>query len=318
MTTSKVILITGCSSGIGRATAIRLARAGHAVYATARRLESIADLAQYGCRLLALDVTDGTSAREAVLAVEGAEGVVDVLINNAGYGQSGAVEAVSLEAVRAQFDTNIVGYLRLAQLVLPRMRSQGYGRVINVGSVAGRVAMPGSGIYSASKHAIEAITDALRFEVGAFGIDVSLIQPGPIRTEFTASANAVIPPGLADVYGDYHEAVARADAQTDSSLLAGTAEAVAAAIERAVTARRPRARYRVTLIARLLPILRAALPDRAWDAFLRTQITRPAPATRRELQLNTVTASPQPGFSAAITQPAEAEPPIIDTSSRQV
>ena len=277
MTASKAILITGCSSGIGRAAAVHLARAGHTVYASARRPESIADLADTGCKILTLDVTDPGSAAAAVAAVERAEGAVGVLVNNAGYGQSGAVEAVPLEAVRAQFDTNVLGYLRMIQLALPEMRRQGSGRIINIGSVAGRVTMPGSGVYSASKHAIEALTDALRFEVRGFGIDVCLIQPGPIRTHFTGAANAALPAGLpsAAPYAAYHQAVAKADAEADNSRLAGNAEQVAAAVERAVTARHPKPRYQVTAIARVLPVVRAALPDRAWDAFLRAQITAP-------------------------------------------
>ena len=281
MTVSKTILITGCSSGIGRSTALRLAHAGHTVYATARRREAITDLAEAGCKILTLDVTDPGSAAEAVAEVEAAEGAIGVLVNNAGYGQSGAVEAVPLEAVSAQFDTNVTGYLRMIQLVLPGMRRQHSGRIINIGSVAGRVTMPGSGGYSAAKHAIEALTDALRFEVRGFGIDVSLIQPGPIRTRFTDSANAGLPADLPSTapYVAYHAAVAKADAQTDTSHLAGTPDQVAAAIERAVTARRPKPRYQVTAIARILPMVRAALPDRAWDAFLRTQIAAPTPAT---------------------------------------
>ena len=213
----------------------------------------------------------------AVARVEEADGAVGALVNNAGYGQSGAVEAVPLELARRNFETNVFGYLRMVQLVLPGMRRQGAGRIVNLSSVAGRVTMPGSGIYSATKFAIRAMTDALRYEVRGFGIDVVLIEPGPIRTGFTGTANQGMPEGDATgPYGDYHAAVAKADSEADQSrFLAGDPEDVAAVIERAVSARRPRTRYRVTVPARLLPALRAALPDRAFDAFLRTQAPPP-------------------------------------------
>ncbi len=158
---SKAVLITGCSSGIGRAIAERLVAGGHRVYATARRPDAIADLAKKGCQTLALDVLDDYSMRAAVARVEEAEGAVGVLVNNAGYGQSGAVEAVPIDAVRRNFETNLFGYMRMAQLVLPGMRRQGWGRIVNMSSVAGRVTMPGSGPYSATKFAIEALSDAL-------------------------------------------------------------------------------------------------------------------------------------------------------------
>jgi NAD(P)-dependent dehydrogenase (short-subunit alcohol dehydrogenase family) len=272
----RVVLITGCSSGIGRATAVRLVKGGHTVYATARRLESIEDLTGHGCRILALDVTDQDSASRAVAAVEQAHGSVGVLVNNAGYGQSGAVEAVSIDDVRRQFETNVLGYLRMAQLVLPAMRRRGEGRIINLSSVAGRVVMPGSGIYSASKFAIEAFSDALRYEVRGVGIDVVVVEPGPIRTSFTETANVGFPKETGEeAYDSFHAAVAASDAETDRSRLAGNPEQVAEVIERALDARHPRPRYRVTFVARLLPALRATLPDRAWDAFLKTQVPPP-------------------------------------------
>ncbi|HEX8074386.1 MAG TPA: oxidoreductase [Thermoleophilaceae bacterium] len=272
---SRAVLITGCSSGIGHATAERLAAAGFTVYATARDPAKLSDLAERGCRTLALDVLDEGSMRAAVAKVEEAEGAVGVLVNNAGYGQSGAVESVPIEDARRNFETNVFGYLRMAQLVLPGMRHRGRGRIVNLSSVAGRVTMPGSGVYSATKFAIEAMTDALRFEVRGFGVDVVLIEPGPIRTRFTATANDAMP-GSGGPYDDYHAAVAKADAEADQSkLLADDPEDVAEAVERAISARRPRARYRVGIPARLLPAIRGLLPDRAFDAFLRTQAPPP-------------------------------------------
>lgn len=174
----------------------------------------------------------------------------------------------------------------MAQLVLPGMRSRGAGRIVNVSSVAGRVTMPGAGAYAASKYAIEAVSDALRFEVRGFGIQVVVIEPGPIKTEFTGTANAALETakeagadkGSETPYVAYHAAVAKGDAETDESFLAGSAEDVAKTIERALTASRPRPRYRVTAISRVLPVLRGALGDRGFDAFLRTQIKPPGPA----------------------------------------
>ncbi len=186
MVISRAVLVTGCSSGIGRATAQRLAAGGWTVYASARRLETVADLD--GCRPLQLDVTDDASMRAAVERIEEEEGAVGVLVNNAGYSQSGAVESVPLDDARRQFETNVFGLARLTQLVLPGMRRQGWGRVVNVSSMGGRLTFPGGGWYHASKHAVEALSDALRFEVQGFGIDVVVIEPGLIRTSFAEAA----------------------------------------------------------------------------------------------------------------------------------
>jgi NAD(P)-dependent dehydrogenase (short-subunit alcohol dehydrogenase family) len=275
MSDSGPILITGCSSGIGHAAATRLAANGHTVYASARTREAISDLERSGCRTLALDVLEDDSMRAAVEAIEAEHGAVGALVNNAGYAVSGAIEAVPLDAVRTEFETNVFGYLRMAQLVLPGMRQRGSGRIVNLSSVAGRVTMPGAGAYAASKYAIEAISDALRFEVRGFGVRVIVIEPGPIKTAFTSTANAALAAGEPGPYASYHAAVAQADAETDESFLAGKPEQVAAVIERAITAARPRPRYRVTPVARVLPALRATVGDRAFDAFLRTQIKPP-------------------------------------------
>ena len=172
------MLVTGCSSGIGAATAAHLADAGWTVYATARRPETLGELERKGCRTLALDVTDEGSRRAAVEAVEAAEGAVGVLVNNAGYSQSGAVESVADERVRAQFDTNVFGLLAMCRLVLPKMREQRWGKIVNVSSMGGRFTFPGGGVYHASKHAVEALSDAMRFEVKGFGVDVIIIEPG--------------------------------------------------------------------------------------------------------------------------------------------
>jgi NAD(P)-dependent dehydrogenase (short-subunit alcohol dehydrogenase family) len=277
---SRAVLVTGCSSGIGRATAERLARSGWTVYATARRLEAIAPLEQAGCRLLQLDVTDEDSMRAAIEEVERAERAVGVLVNNAGYSQSGAVETISLDEARQQFETNVFGLARLTQLVLPGMRAQGWGRVVNVSSMGGRLTFPGGGWYHASKHAVEALSDALRFEVQGFGIDVVVIEPGLIRTGFAEAAVGTIEPEDGS-YGRFNAAVGAATAGAYENSIArrlgGGPESVARTIENALTAKRPRTRYRVTASARLFLTLRRLLPDRAWDGLVGRTFPRPRP-----------------------------------------
>jgi len=280
---SRAVLVTGCSSGIGRATAERLAHGGWTVYATARRLDSIAALADAGCRLLELDVTDEETLRAAVAEVVRAEGAVGVLVNNAGYSLSGAVEAMPLDEARRQLETNVFGPARLTQLVLPGMRHQGWGRIVNVSSMGGKLTLPGGGWYHASKHAVEALSDALRFEVQGFGVAVVVIQPGLIRTGFADAAVG----GIAEraepdgPYAGFDAAVAAATAGAYETgiarLLGGDADSVARAIERAVTARRPRTRYRVTGSARLFLTVRRLLPDRLWDALVARTYPQPKP-----------------------------------------
>ncbi|MEP7214624.1 MAG: oxidoreductase [Anaerolineaceae bacterium] len=276
---SKAVLITGCSTGIGRATAERMAANGWTVYATARRIESIADLESKGCKLLALDVCDSASIRAAVTTIEAAEGAVGVLVNNAGYGQEGAIEEVPMAEVRSQFETNVFGLLELTKLVLPGMRAQGWGRVINVGSMGGRLTFPGGGIYHASKYAVEAISDALRFEVRGFGIKVSLIEPGFIRTEWSDAAIKSMGTGAGPgPYAAFNRSVAANVANAYSGALSRLSrgpEAVAAAIEHAAGSRRPRTRYAVAPSATLLIKTRRWLPDPIWDAILRRQYSTP-------------------------------------------
>lgn len=281
---SKAVLITGCSSGIGRATARRLAAHGWTVYATARRPESIADLEAAGCRTLALDVTDEDSMVAAVNAIEETHGAVGVLVNNAGYSQSGAIETVPLEAARRQFETNVFGLARLTQLVLPRMREQRWGKVVNVGSMGGKLVFPGGGWYHATKHALEAISDALRFEVRGFGVDVILLEPGLITTEFAQAAAASMEDvgagGAAgrDPYGNFNATVESATKgiyEGPLRVLGAGPEKVAKVIERSISRRRAPSRVTITPSAKLTIPTRRLLPDRAWDAMMRAQLPRP-------------------------------------------
>jgi NAD(P)-dependent dehydrogenase (short-subunit alcohol dehydrogenase family) len=273
------VLITGCSTGIGRETARHLAGRGHRVFATARRPEAIEDLKAEGCETLACDVTDEASMKACVDAVEEAAGYVGALVNNAGYSQSGAVETVPLESIRRQFETNVFGLVRMCQLVLPGMRRAGHGRIVNLSSIGGRLTFPGGGVYHGTKHAVEAFSDALRFEVAGFGIQVVVIEPGLIRTEF---ANAAVG-SMSDVshegpYGEFNTAVGRETAgayEGGLARLGGGPETVARKIERAITARRPRTRYSVTPSAKISLGARALMTDRMWDRFVGTQFPRP-------------------------------------------
>src|SRR3954463_6345544 len=278
---AQTVLITGCSSGIGRATAERLAARGFTVYATARRVESIADLEGRGCRVLALDVTDEDSMQAAVGTVVDEQGAVGALVNNAGYSQSGAVEEVPMAEVRRQFETNVFGLVRMCQLVLPGMRAQAYGRIVNVSSMGANFTLPGGGFYHATKYAVEAISDALRFEVKGFGIDVVIVQPGIIRTRFADAATDAIHAATPaeGPYATFNAAVAGATQGAYESgplaRLGGGPETVARTIERAISTRSPKIRYRVTPSARLLVGQRALMTDAMWDRFLETQFRHP-------------------------------------------
>jgi short-subunit dehydrogenase len=302
------VLITGCSSGIGRAAALSLHQAGFTVYATARRTEALTDLSGRGLRTLALDVTDEESMTTAVTAVEAEAGAVRVLINNAGYGLYGPVEQLPMAEIRRQFETNFFGLVRLTQLVLPGMRRQGRGRILNVSSMGGRITLPGGAFYHASKYAVEAFSDALRMEVAQFGIDVVLIEPGPVKTPWNdvaagslstaaapaadgraadggaaggATAAAPAGPGPAaqrDAYLEYKAAVGASFGRVQAGLfgrLGSTPEDIAKVITQAVSARRPRARYLINPVAKSLVAMNRVLPARAYDSMLRRQYGLP-------------------------------------------
>ncbi len=250
------------------------------MYATARRPESIADLEVLGCTTLALDVTDEQSMSAAVKHVTDAEGAVGVLINNAGYSQSGAVESISPDDVSRQFETNVFGLIRMCQLVLPGMRDQRWGKVVNLGSMGGKLVFPGGGIYHATKYAVEAFSDALRFEVKGFGVDVILIEPGLIKTSFGEVAARSVQTGGDGPYADFNHQVAKATAEAYEGplvKLGGGPEKVADAIASALTADRPKARYKVTPSAHLLIGQRRITPDRVWDLMMRAQFPTPKP-----------------------------------------
>ena len=269
------VLITGCSSGVGRAAAQIFRKAGYETFATARDVSTLDDLRALGCRTLVLDVTDETARRAAVDSIEREFGAVGILVNNAGYGQYGPLEEISLDALRLQFETNVFGGLRLSQLVLPAMRRAGHGRIVNVSSVAGRVSSIGGGAYHASKFAIEALTDALRPEVEPFGIDVVNVLPGPIATHFEATLLKTIPDtGPQSPYAYFKQRLAqRMHSFLDPHRFGVmSAETVARIVFKAATANRPRTRYSVGFIAHLGPIGRALTPDRVVDFMTRRKV----------------------------------------------
>lgn len=270
---SQVILLTGGSSGIGYTTALRLAQQGHIVYAAARRVEKMTDLVAAGVHALCMDVTDEASMQTGVQTILSEQGRIDVLINNAGYGYFGAIENVTMEEARRQLEVNLFGLARLTQLVLPIMRQQGSGRIINTSSIAGRLVLAYGGWYHVSKYAVEAFSDALRIEMKPYGIRVILIEPGAIRTPWGLIAADNLQQSS---QGTPYESSAVREATLTrrmytSNLLSGP-ETVTRAICRAVNARCPRLRYNPGLGARTLLFFHSVLPARLWDAINRLAV----------------------------------------------
>jgi NAD(P)-dependent dehydrogenase (short-subunit alcohol dehydrogenase family) len=271
------VLITGCSSGIGRATALAAVRAGLPTWATARRPETLDDLAAAGCRILRLDVLDEQSRVDAVQAVEAVHGAVGALVNNAGYSQIGPVEEVPLAEVRRQFETNVFGLMRMCQLVLPGMRARHQGTIVNLGSAAGLVVPPASGAYSMTKYALEALCDALRLEVGHQGVRVALIEPGAVRSDFMATGWATMPTAAAEdnPYETYKANLAAMVERTHRPGARGVldADVVAQTVIKAITSRRPKPRYPIGSQARLAPIVRRIAGDRLWDRMMNAVVS---------------------------------------------
>ncbi|NLU79166.1 SDR family NAD(P)-dependent oxidoreductase [Micromonospora sp. HNM0581] len=286
MNQSRAVLLTGASSGTGlssgsgRATALRLHRAGWPVYATGRDVQALADLADEGITVMHLDVNDEESMVTAVKRITDEHGAVGTLINNAAYSLNGTIGETPMDEVRAQFETNVFGLCRLTQLVLPGMREQGGGRVIIMSSIFGMFATPGRGYYQATKHALEAIGDSLRLEVARYGIKVVLLQPAPILGGF-------VPDSVADLgmdshenpalyqefwnhFVDWHQAYRLSDNPPLRGRIAVRAENVAKVLEKAVTSPNPRIRYRLGMPPRVLPKMRALIGERGWERFVRS------------------------------------------------
>lgn len=270
------VLITGCSSGIGRASADLLVKAGHTVYATARRTETLAELEAAGARVLALDVTSEDSMAAAVEHIEAEHGRVGTLVNNAGYGEYGTIEEADLDRVRKMFETNVFGLARLTQLVLPGMRRAHRGRVINIGSMGGRMTFPVGGYYHATKYAVEAISDALRNEVRRFGIDVVLIEPGMTRTGFEDNVHSSVANGTGTQADSPYAALLASNAANTSGgysnpLMATGPESVARVVLKALESEHPRSRYLLTPVAKAMVTARTLGGDRVWDTLVKQQ-----------------------------------------------
>lgn len=282
MNTGDVVLVTGANRGIGRATVELLASRGYRVFASARRDESVRELTEAGRTLgfeaLQLDVDDDASVERAVHHVLERAGRIDILVNNAGYGLLAPVEAITPEALRAQLETNLIGAHRMVRAVLPGMRARRHGTIVQISSVAGRVALPLYGAYAASKFALEAMSDALRIEVAPFGIRVILIEPGPIETDFAANARRASETALqserAAPYASLIERITAARHRSRKTLGRADPAAVARVIAMAVASSSPAPRYPITPLARVMPPLRAMLPGRLFDRLVRAAVAR--------------------------------------------
>jgi NAD(P)-dependent dehydrogenase (short-subunit alcohol dehydrogenase family) len=269
--TTKVAIVTGASSGIGEETAKRLAGLGYTVYAAARRVERMSHLTASGITPVKVDVTDDDALAAFVEDVVAESGRVDVLVNNAGYGSYGSVEDVPMAEARRQFDVNVFGLARLTQLVLPHMRRQGGGYVVNVSSVGGKIYEPLGGWYHATKFAVEGLSDSMRLELAPFGIHVVVIQPGAIRTEWAdIAADGLRERSAGTAYADQATQVGGVLGRAENPRLTSPASVVADAVARAVQARRPRTRYAVGRGARPVLVARRLLRDRTFDRLVTT------------------------------------------------
>ncbi len=274
---NKVILITGASAGIGKATAKQLISEGHIVYCAARRTQNMQDLVDIGGHAIKMDVTKSDDVRNGVKKILDEQKRIDALVNNAGYSVYGAVEDVSMEDARRQFDVNIFGLAELTQLVLPQMRQQNSGHIINISSIGGKIYFPLGAWYHATKHALEGWSDCLRLETKDFGIKVSIIEPGAIQTEFGDVMNQ---PMLDRSKGGVYEKMAHAVIKASSGAYDGSAstspDIIAHTISKAIASKNPKTRYAAGKMAKLTLFARKWLSDKAFDNFALTQIRKMA------------------------------------------
>ena len=269
----RVALVTGGSSGIGSETAIQLAAAGFTTYAAARRIDRMEALKERGVKVISLDVTDEESIQRCLSTIRSESGEIDILVNNAGYGSYGSVEDMPLSEGRHQFDVNFFGLLRMTQLVLPNMRKNHYGKIVNVSSMGGKIYEPLGGWYHSSKFAVEGMSDSLRLEVQDFGIDVIIIEPGNIKTEWgEIAAESVLDVSGKTAYKDL--------AQKEANLLrsaqktASPPDVIAKVILKSILAKRPKTRYVAGSGARVVLFMRKILSDRAFDKLMMFVIDR--------------------------------------------
>jgi len=266
----KTALVTGASSGIGKITVEMLLAEGAKVYAAARRTEKMKDIEEKGAKIFLMDVTDEESVKAGIKSILEKEGSVDILVNNAGYGSYGAIEDVPMEEAKRQFDVNVFAVARLIQLILPEMRKNRYGKIINISSIAGKIYTPFGGWYHATKHALEGLSDCMRLETKPFGIDVVIIEPGAINTEWASIAAE----NLKKTSGK--GAYSRKASQTAENMLKMYAtpgrrsepSVIAEAIIKAVKAKKPKTRYSAGAMAKLSLFGRKWLSDRQFDSII--------------------------------------------------
>lgn len=273
MKSKKVALVTGASSGIGKATALQLLGDGLVVYAAARRVHRMRGLEEHGAIACKMDITQEDDIQRVIGQIEDHHGGVDVLVNNAGYATYGAVEDTEIEDARRQFEVNLFGLARLTQLVIPYMRKQGKGKIINISSMGGKIYTPLGAWYHATKHALEGWSDCLRLELKPLGIDVVIIEPGIIETEFgdVLSGPMMERSGHTE-YGDLAKSVSEATRQSYQQGGGSPPEVIANTISRAVAAKKPKTRYARGSMAKLMILLRKMLSDRMFDKLIMSQV----------------------------------------------
>ncbi len=269
----KVVLITGASSGIGKSAALLLHKNNFIVYGAARRTELMKDLEEKGIQILSIDVTNEASMQAGVNAILEKEGRIDILVNNAGYGSYGAVEDVPLEEARRQFEVNIFGLARMTQLVLPSMRKNKYGKIINISSIAGKIYTPLGAWYHATKHALEGLSDSMRLELSEFGIDVVLIEPGGIKTDWgPIAAQHLKKTSGRGAYAQWANKVADNLEKMYSDNSLPSPEVIAKLILKASKARKPKTRYAAGYMAKTSLLARKLISDRMFDVMVKKMV----------------------------------------------
>ncbi|MDX1686266.1 MAG: oxidoreductase [Saprospiraceae bacterium] len=269
----KTILITGASSGMGKAMAKELLNGDHKIYVAARRLEKMNDLKELGATPLAMDITDEEDVKRVVNVIDQETEGIDILINNAGFGLYGAVEDVPIEKARYQFDVNLFGLAHLTQFVLPGMRKKGKGKIINISSMGGEIYTPLGAWYHASKHALEAWSDCLRLELDPFGIDVVIIQPGIIKTEFAeVLVDQIKETSMNGPYSEMAQAISKATQDSYTSDGGSPPELIAKIVKKVVNSDNPKTRYAGGKLAKPLMWARHLLSDRLFDRLVMSQV----------------------------------------------
>ena len=273
----KTVLITGASSGIGKATAIKFAQKGYVVIGTGRNVSNLRALSNLGIQTIELDVSDETSIQRGFREISVNHDKIDILVNNAGFVQNGFFEELTLEHLRYQFEVNVFGLIRMTQMVVPMMRKSGLGKIINIGSAGGDFTSPGASAYHASKYAIESFTDGMRQELNQFGVGVVLVKPGGVATNFVENAEKFYP---APIKGNPYKKqrikfkqmleVILDPKKSGFSLL--TAEKVAETIVKAAEVKTPKTRYKVGSTAKILPLMKSLMSDKAFDRMILKQL----------------------------------------------